>query len=214
MAGGIGRRFSDGVACSVPKQFRMLGALPVLGHTINAFAQALGRNTPIVVVLPSAHIDFWKNLSARFPVSRHLCVEGGPERFHSVANGISALPDDVALIAVHDGVRPLVSGDLIARCVSCAVAHGTAVPVVPVVDSLRGLDENGGSHVVPREKYRAVQTPQLFEAWMLREAYRQPYSPTFTDDASVVEAAGHTVTLCEGDRENIKITVESDLKNL
>lgn len=114
----------------------MLGSLPVLGHAINAFARTL-HSTQIVVVLPEGQIDFWKNLAARFDIAKHTCTAGGPQRFHSVRNGLSALPRTVALIAVHDGVRPLVSSDLILKAVECAAAHGTTIPVVEAVDSLR-----------------------------------------------------------------------------
>ena len=108
VAGGSGSRLGG----PLPKQFRMLGSLPVLGHAINAFARTL-HSTQIVVVLPEGQIDFWKNLAARFDIAKHTCTAGGPQRFHSVRNGLSALPRTVALIAVHDGVRPLVSSDLL-----------------------------------------------------------------------------------------------------
>ena len=138
VAGGSGSRLGG----PLPKQFRMLGSLPVLGHAINAFARTL-HSTQIVVVLPEGQIDFWKNLAARFDIAKHTCTAGGPQRFHSVRNGLSALPRTVALIAVHDGVRPLVSSDLILKAVECAAAHGTAIPVVEAVDSLRQLTPDG-----------------------------------------------------------------------
>ena len=193
VAGGSGSRLGG----PLPKQFRMLGSLPVLGHAINAFARTL-HSTQIVVVLPEGQIDFWKNLAARFDIAKHTCTAGGPQRFHSVRNGLSALPRTVALIAVHDGVRPLVSSDLILKAVECAAAHGTAIPVVEAVDSLRNT-------------LRIVQTPQVFDAELLRRAYELDYSPDFTDDASVVERAGHAVTLCHGERGNLKITTADDL---
>ena len=146
VAGGSGSRLGG----PLPKQFRMLGSLPVLGHAINAFARTL-HSTQIVVVLPEGQIDFWKNLAARFDIAKHTCTAGGPQRFHSVRNGLSALPRTVALIAVHDGVRPLVSSDLILKAVECAAAHGTAIPVVEAVDSLRQLTPDG-SH--PRSSTR------------------------------------------------------------
>ena len=200
VAGGSGSRLGG----PLPKQFRMLGSLPVLGHAINAFARTL-HSTQIVVVLPEGQIDFWKNLAARFDIAKHTCTAGGPQRFHSVRNGLSALPRTVALIAVHDGVRPLVSSDLILKAVECAAAHGTAIPVVEAVDSLRQLTPDG-SHPIDRNTLRIVQTPQVFDAELLRRAYELDYSPDFTDDASVVERAGHAVTLCHGERGNLKIT--------
>ena len=204
VAGGSGSRLGG----PLPKQFRMLGSLPVLGHAINAFARTL-HSTQIVVVLPEGQIDFWKNLAARFDIAKHTCTAGGPQRFHSVRNGLSALPRTVALIAVHDGVRPLVSSDLILKAVECAAAHGTAIPAV---DSLRQLTPDG-SHPIDRNTLRIVQTPQVFDAELLRRAYELDYSPDFTDDASVVERAGHAVTLCHGERGNLKITTADDLPN-
>lgn len=198
VAGGSGSRLGG----PLPKQFRMLGSLPVLGHAINAFARTL-HSTQIVVVLPEGQIDFWKNLAARFDIAKHTCTAGGLQRFHSVRNGLSALPRTVALIAVHDGVRPLVSSDLILKAVECAAAHGTAIPVVEAVDSLRQLTPDG-SHPINRNTLRIVQTPQVFDAELLRRAYELDYSPDFTDDASVVERAGHAVTLCHGERGNLK----------
>ena len=189
VAGGSGSRLGG----PLPKQFRMLGSLPVLGHAINAFARTL-HSTQIVVVLPEGQIDFWKNLAARFDIAKHTCTAGGPQRFHSVRNGLSALPRTVALIAVHDGVRPLVS----------------SIPVVEAVDSLRQLTPDG-SHPIDRNTLRIVQTPQVFDAELLRRAYELDYSPDFTDDASVVERAGHAVTLCHGERGNLKITTADDL---
>lgn len=205
VAGGSGSRLGG----PLPKQFRMLGSLPVLGHAINAFARTL-HSTQIVVVLPEGQIDFWKNLAARFDIAKHTCTAGGLQRFHSVRNGLSALPRTVALIAVHDGVRPLVSSDLILKAVECAAAHGTAIPVVEAVDSLRQLTPDG-SHPINRNTLRIVQTPQVFDAELLRRAYELDYSPDFTDDASVVERAGHAVTLCHGERGNLKITTADDL---
>ena len=180
-----------------------------ISYMKNAFARTL-HSTQIVVVLPEGQIDFWKNLAARFDIAKHTCTAGGPQRFHSVRNGLSALPRTVALIAVHDGVRPLVSSDLILKAVECAAAHGTAIPVVEAVDSLRQLTPDG-SHPIDRNTLRIVQTPQVFDAELLRRAYELDYSPDFTDDASVVERAGHAVTLCHGERGNLKITTADDL---
>ena len=164
----------------------------------------------IVVVLPEEHIPLWRNLAARFDIARHEVTAGGSERFHSVANGLAALGDGVRLIAVHDGVRPLASKKLILRALLEAEKSGAAIPVVAPADSYRIIDGET-SHPIDRSRLRIVQTPQVFDAALLREAYRQPFSAAFTDDASVVEAAGHAVTLCEGERENIKITTPSDL---
>lgn len=205
VAGGNGSRLGG----PLPKQFRMLGTLPVLGHTVNAFARTL-PGAPIVVVLPEGQIDFWKNLAARFDIAKHTCTAGGEQRFHSVKNGLAALSAAVSLIAVHDGVRPLASSELILRAVECAAANGTAIPVVEAVDSLRQITPEG-SHPIDRSTLRIVQTPQVFDAELLRRAYELDYSPDFTDDASVVERAGHAVALCTGERTNLKITTADDL---
>ena len=128
-------------------------------------------------------------------------------------NGLNAIPADVSegLVGVHDGVRPFVSRDTLRRCYDEAARSGTAVPVVPVVETLRHVSPDGESMTVPRGDYRLVQTPQVFSLALLRQAYRQPYAPQFTDDASVVEALGERITLVEGNRENIKLTTPADL---
>lgn len=205
VAGGSGSRMGS----SHPKQFLFLESLPVLAHTVNAFAAALPA-AKIVVVLPPAHISYWLNLAARFEVALHTLAEGGAERFHSVQNGLAALPAETGLIAVQDGVRPLVSQELILRLVAAAAEHGAAIPVVEAVDSLREVD-GGSSHIIDRSRLRIVQTPQVFRAELLRNAYLNPFDPSFTDDASVVEQAGHPIFLCEGERTNIKITTPGDL---
>lgn len=204
VAGGSGKRCGG----SIPKQFALLDGMPVLARTIGNFARAL-PGAPIVVVLPAAHVDFWHDLRARFDVAPHTVVEGGAERFHSVRNGLAVLPDDLDLIAVQDGVRPLGSVKLIRRTIAAAAESGAAVPVVEATDSYR-MTEDETSHVVDRSRLRIVQTPQCFRAALLREAYRADYRPAFTDDASVVESAGHPVRLCEGERQNLKITSPED----
>ncbi len=205
VAGGSGKRMGGGT----PKQFRFLGQLPVLAHSINLFAE-VDSASDIVVVLPREQMEYWTNLSSRFQVAKHRCVEGGEERFHSVKNGIEALRDDCEIIAVHDGVRPMCSIELVDRVISSAVADGSAIPVVEVVDSIREVTDEG-SRIVNRSTLRGVQTPQAFDAATLKRAYRQPYSAMFTDDASVVESSGERVYLCLGERANFKITTTEDL---
>ncbi len=209
VAAGSGRRMNATAGTSTPKQFMLLDNEPILARTINTFAAAL-PSSEIVVVLPSEHIDFWRNLSARFTVAKHTAIEGGAERFHSVKNGIDALTADVELIAVQDGVRPLLSPELIARCVECAAAHGSAIPVVEPTDSFRVVDAES-SRIIDRASLRAVQTPQIFAADLLRRAYECSYIAAFTDDASVVEHSGAQVTLTQGESRNIKITTLDDL---
>lgn len=204
VAGGKGLRMGG----QIPKQFRFLGAKPVLAHTIEAFRKALPE-AQIIVVLPEEHIPFWKDLCARLNIARHRVVMGGSERFHSVKNGIDSLEWDTDLIAIQDGVRPLGSVEMIRRVTEAAVLHGAAIPVVAAVDSYRTV-EGATSHITDRSALRIVQTPQVFRAALLREAYKAPFSAEFTDDASVVEHAGHSVFLTEGERGNIKLTTPED----
>lgn len=205
VAGGSGSRMQS----VLPKQFLMLGGLPVVARTINTFSEAL-PGADIVVVLPEQHIALWENLRARFDVARHRVVAGGKERFHSVLNGINALSDEVEYIAVHDGVRAMATKKLIIRAMLAAEEHGAVIPVVDVVDSYRRVD-GVESYIVPRSELRIVQTPQVFRAQVLRDAYNQPFSPAFTDDASVVEAAGGRIVLVDGERTNIKLTTPEDM---
>ena len=205
VAGGSGRRMGG----ALPKQFMMLGNLPILGHTINRMRQALPASQ-IVVVLPEDHIELWRNLSARFDIAKHEITAGGAERFYSVKNGINALSPEIKTIAIHDGVRPLASKKLIIKLILEAEKNGAVIPAVAPADSYRIVDENG-SHIIDRSQLRMIQTPQVFSAEVLRAAYEQPFSATFTDDASVAAAAGHKITLIEGERQNIKITTPSDM---
>lgn len=207
VAGGSGSRMGG----AIPKQFALIDGEPILVRTINNFAKAL-PGAKIVVVLPAAQIEFWKNYSARFRVARHKIVEGGEQRFHSVKNGIEAITDFVDIIAVQDGVRPFASLQMIRDCVKCASEHGSAIPVIKAVDSFRAVTEDGGSSIIDRSKLRVVQTPQVFEASLIRAAYDTKYDASFTDDASVVESTTpHRVTLCSGERQNIKITTPDDM---
>lgn len=194
---------------SLPKQFMILGGMPVVARTINTFAEAL-PGADIVVVLPEEHIALWKDLTARFDVAVHRVVAGGKERYDSVKAGIEALATEVEYIAVHDGVRALVSKKLVLRAMMEVERHDAVIPVVDVVDSIRRI-VGDGSAIVPRSELRAVQTPQVFRAAVLRNAYTLPYDTSFTDDASVVEAAGGTITLIEGERQNIKLTTPEDM---
>lgn len=209
VAGGQGLRMGG----DVPKQFLLLGGRPVLMHTIDRFREVF-PDMHIIVVLPQGQHDYWHDLCRRHHLEGgFLTAPGGDTRFHSVLNGLNAIPADVSegLVGVHDGVRPFVSRDTLRRCYEEAARSGTAVPVVPVVETLRHVSPDGESMTVPRGDYRLVQTPQVFSLALLRRAYRQPYAPHFTDDASVVEALGERITLVEGNRENIKLTTPADL---
>ena len=196
---------------TLPKQFMLLGGMPVVGRTINTFAEAL-PGCDIVVVLPEEHIPLWKNLASRFDIAPHRCVAGGKERFHSVARGIEALPPQTEYIAVHDGVRALVSKALIIRAMLAAEEHKAVIPVTGVVNSYRRVLSDGTTEHLDRSMLRIVQTPQIFRAEILREAYTQPYNERFTDDASVVEVAGHKVDCVDGEARNIKLTTPEDME--
>ncbi|MBR5197399.1 MAG: 2-C-methyl-D-erythritol 4-phosphate cytidylyltransferase [Alistipes sp.] len=205
VAGGSGKR----MGASLPKQFMLLGGIPVVARTINTFSEAL-PNADIVVVLPEEHIALWRNLASRFDVAPHRCVAGGKERFHSVKCGIDALGSEVEYIAVHDGVRALASKRLVIRAALAVEEYKAVIPVVDVVDSYRRV-VGDDSEIVPRSELRIVQTPQMFSADLLRRAYEQPFNASFTDDASVVEALGEKITLVEGERTNIKLTTPEDM---
>ena len=205
VAGGSGRRMGG----ALPKQFMMLDNEPILARSINRMHEALPA-AEIVVVLPEEHVELWKNIAARFDVARHKIALGGKERFHSVKNGLAALSDEVAIVGIHDAVRPLASKKLIIKLFLEAENNTAVIPVVAPIDSYR-IVESDNSRIIDRSALRMVQTPQVFQAEALRKAYEQPFSSTFTDDASVMEAAGHKVTLVEGERENIKITTPSDM---
>lgn len=205
VAGGAGRRMGG----ALPKQFMMLEQQPILARSINRIHEALPK-AEIVVVLPAEHVELWRNMAARFDVARHKIAIGGKERFHSVKSGLAALSEGVRTIAVHDAVRPLASKKLIIRLVLATEKHDAVIPVVAPADSYRSVDGDD-SKIIDRSTLRMVQTPQLFRAEALRKAYEQEYSESFTDDASVVEAAGYKVVLEEGERENFKITTPLDI---
>lgn len=193
----------------VPKQFLTLVGKPVLCHSIEAF-QRFDPTMQLIVVLPNDQIDGWRTLCTRHGFTiEHVVVSGGEERFHSVQQGLKEVKHD-GLVAVHDGVRPLVSVELIERCFVAASAHGSAIPVVPVSSSVREL-VGEGSHAVDRSRLRVVQTPQCFRAELLRKAFELPYDPTFTDEATLVERMGLEVHLVEGEEHNIKVTTPTDL---
>lgn len=207
VAGGKGLRMGG----DVPKQFIELKGMPVLMRTMERF-YGFDPAMRMILVLPGSQVDYWRELCRRhdFRVP-HVVARGGDTRFHSVRNGL-ALAQDGGLTGVQDGVRPFVSEGTIRRCYAAAEKTSAAVPVLPSTESLRRVDASGGSHAVERAAYRTVQTPQVFDTALLKAAYERPYQSFYTDDASVVEAAGHGITLVEGNRENIKLTTPFDLK--
>lgn len=207
VAGGKGLRMGG----DLPKQFMPLHGKPVLMHTIELF-RAYSDELKIILVLPHEQQDYWRQICQKHNFTvEHTVVDGGQTRFHSSQNGVAAVPDDATgVIGIHDGVRPFVSEETIARCFEAARQFGAALPVLPVTDTLRRVTDDGGYNV-QRNDYRTVQTPQTFDAQLLKQAFKQPYSDNFTDDASVVEALGHKVTMVDGNRENIKLTTPFDL---
>lgn len=220
VAGGKGLRMGT----DVPKQFLPVAGRPVLMRTIDRF-RACSEGLRVILVLPRAQQDYWRSLCREYGFSAPVSIaDGGPTRFHSVSNGLALIPDsEQGVVGVHDGVRPFPAVQVISNCYGVARAQGAAVPVAPVVETLRKLlpgetaeaADSGAprtSVTVPRSDYRLVQTPQTFDIQLLKRAYRQPYTEAFTDDASVVERLGHAITLVEGNRENIKITTPFDLK--
>lgn len=213
VAGGKGLRMGS----DIPKQFLPIGGKPVLMRTIERFRE-YAKDLQIILVLPEAQQDYWQGLcnEYHFEVEYQL-ANGGQTRFHSVQNGLVLVPDDAqGVVGVHDGVRPFPSIDVIRRCYDTARTAKAVIPVIPVVETVRHLTEcptlcEAASVTVPRDEYRLVQTPQTFDIQLLKAANRQPYNDGFTDDASVVESYGHTITLVEGNRENIKITTPYDI---
>lgn len=206
VAGGSGSRMN----APVPKQFLELGGLPVLMHTVKRFFES--DDIEIHLVLPPGEIKRWEELRQQynFLIPVHTCA-GGNTRFESVRNGLFNLPEGEGLVAIHDGVRPLVSPDLILNCYDTANRYGSGVAAVSLKDSLRHLHGLGESEAAPREKYRLVQTPQTFRLPEIRDAFASARSNEFTDDASVWEAAGHKVQLVEGEPRNLKLTTPEDL---
>ena len=205
VAGGKGLRMGS----DLPKQFLPIGGKPVLMHTIEAFHH-FDRTMKIILVLPQEQQTYWQELCAKHSfVIEHTVVDGGETRFHSVKNGLACV--NSGLVGVHDGVRPFVSPEVIKRCYELAAIKKAVIPVIDVVETVRHITETG-SETVSRNDYKLVQTPQGFDAELLKQAYAQEYTPFFTDDASVVEAMGVSVCLAEGNRENIKITTPFDLK--
>lgn len=206
VAGGKGARMQS----TIPKQFIEIQGKPILMHTLEIFYK-YDVNQEIVLVLPEEQVHFWKELCKKHAFTlKHKIVNGGESRFFSVKNALDTI-NTPCLIAIHDGVRPFVSIETIKRCFEEAEKTGAVIPVINIIDSIRQLDESG-SKSVDRTLYKQVQTPQIFKSDLLKSAYEQKFSELFTDDASVVEATGAKIHLVEGNRENIKITTDFDLK--
>lgn len=207
VAGGKGLRMGG----DIPKQFLEIGGKPVLMRTMECFRR-FDPAMRMILVLPESQMEYWKTLCRQYSFGLpYVLTGGGDTRFQSVKNGLQLVADG-GLTGVHDGVRPFVSVATIRRCYEAAERYGAAVPVMPSVESLRQIDDAGNSRAVERSAFRLVQTPQVFGTEELKTAYERPFQPFYTDDASVVEAAGHRIMLVEGNRENIKLTTPFDLK--
>lgn len=205
VAGGTGKRMES----ETPKQFLELAGRPVLMHTIERFRK-FSDAIEIIAVLPEDQLRHWTELQKKYSFNiTHTLVKGGRERFFSVKNGLEFV-DTPGFVAIHDGVRPLVSIDTIKRCFEEAEKYGNAIPVATPEESVRITTEQG-SRSVNRMYIKLVQTPQVFNTELIKKAYLQKYDPDFTDDATVLEKTGEKIHLVEGNRENIKITNPEDL---
>lgn len=206
VAGGSGRRMDT----DIPKQFLLLNGRPVLMHTCETFYR-FSNALSLIVVLPAEHIATWEALCETHSFNiLHQIVIGGPQRFYSVRNALKTLSNLEGLVAIHDGVRPLVSHETIQAAFDAAGLYGNAIPVVPVIESVRELSGTG-NHIIDRSKLQLIQTPQVFKSALICKAYEQGYSEAFTDDASVLEKMGEKIVLTKGNPENIKITRPIDL---
>ena len=215
VAGGSGTRMN----LAIPKQFIELYGKPILMHTIEAFYK-YNQTLQIILVLPSQQFDYWQKLCQKhgFTIPLQL-VAGGESRFHSVKNGLDSITED-GLVAIHDGVRPLVSSGTIDRCFATASQYGNAIPCIPVYETVRQV-ENESNVVIDRSTLRMIRTPQVFSCSLIKQAFAQQTDTDFTDDASVLERTGVKINLVEGNRENVKVTdmldltiVEALLKNI
>jgi 2-C-methyl-D-erythritol 4-phosphate cytidylyltransferase len=203
VAGGSGKR----MGAEIPKQFLELAGRPVLMHTIERF-KAFEESIEIITVLPENQLLHWCDLQEKhnFQIPQTL-VKGGNHRFFSVRNGLKFV-NTPGLVAIHDGVRPFVSIDTITRCFETADKLGNAIPAISPTESLRILTDKGS---MPVNRFHVIQTPQVYNAELLKKAYQQEYSVEFTDDATVLEKTGEKINIIEGNRENIKITNPEDL---
>jgi 2-C-methyl-D-erythritol 4-phosphate cytidylyltransferase len=195
----------------VPKQYMAIGNIPILMRTLRVFHECEPSST-IILVIPGNDFVFWKNLCDlhQFDIP-HQVVEGGKSRFQSVRNGLLAISETEGLVAIHDGVRPFVSKEVIRHSFLVAAESGSAVAVMPLKDSIRKLTDNGKSFYQERQYFRLVQTPQTFLLSKIKQAFEIGELHHFTDDATVYEHQGWQVTLIPGNLENIKITTPEDL---
>lgn len=205
VAGGKGTRIKS----KLPKQFLELNGLPILMHTILAFFR-YSENVTIILVLPEDDFETWNALCKKYNFTKNIILQkGGDTRFQSVKNGLEKIEGN-GLVAIHDGVRPLVSEDIIGASFRLAAVHQSAVAAVRLKESIRMTDQDN-TKAMDRSKFRLIQTPQTFDVTLIKKAYQSKDDPSLTDDASVAERAGHIISLFEGSYENIKITTQEDL---
>lgn len=205
VAGGKGTRMKT----KVPKQFIEILGLPILMHTINAFFRYDDKIT-VILVLPEDDFETWQQLCLKHQFNKPVLLQkGGDSRFQSVRNGLALIQEE-GLVAIHDGVRPLVSEDIIGASFRLAAVHQSAVAAVRLKESIRITDQDN-TKAVDRSKFRLIQTPQTFNTTLIKQAYQQKEDTSLTDDASVAERAGHIISLFEGSYENIKVTTPEDL---
>lgn len=205
VAGGKGTRIKS----KLPKQFLELNGTPILMHTLEAFYRYSPTIT-IVLVLPEDDFATWNDLCNKYNFTKPIILQkGGETRFQSVKNGLEKI-NGPGLVAIHDGVRPLVSEDIIGASFRLAAVHQSAVAAVRLKESIRMTDQDN-TKAMDRSRFRLIQTPQTFSIDLIKQAYLLKEDPTMTDDASVVEKLGHTISLFEGSYENIKITTAEDL---
>lgn len=205
MAGGKGTRIKS----ILPKQFIELNGKPILLHTIEAFLR-YSKEVTIVLVLPEDDFKIWNSICTKFNFNYPIILQkGGETRFQSVKNGLSQIEGD-GLVAIHDGVRPLVSEDIIGASYRLAAVHQSAVAAVRLKESIRMTDQDN-TKAMDRSKFRLIQTPQTFDLQLIKKAYELKEDVSLTDDASVAEKSGCVISLFEGNYENIKITTAEDL---
>jgi len=205
VAGGTGTRMKG----DVPKQFMLLNGKPIIQFSMEAF-YAFDPLIQIIIVVHPDFMSYWEKLCFEHKISiPHKVVEGGKTRFDSVKNGLKLIDDD-GLVAIHDAARPLINTGFIEYLFTEAETYGSAIPGLTLTDTIRSIDGDT-SHHLDRTFLRAIQTPQLFKISELKRAYEQPFQPLFTDDASVMQAAGFPIHLSEGRPGNIKITHSQDI---
>lgn len=206
VAGGSGTRMGG----DLPKQYQELAGLPLIVHSLEKF-RLFDPGMQVVVVLAPSHKDHWKAISDRFHLSSGITLAlGGASRYDSVKNGLVRVEEGM-VVGIHDAVRPLVSQGTLERTYAAARLKGSGVPVIPLDDSVRMLDGEEGSKAVDRTLLRRVQTPQVFQSTLIKQAYHRYEDPAVTDDATVYESRFGHVNLVEGNRENIKITTPADM---